>query len=669
MSTAGAAPEAPAPSPRRRRGHRRWWRRHPRIVRSVAVLAAIVGLGGVALAVRYLPLLDDARGVRTDLQAVVDRVHASGMDVDRGALDAIQAALDDADGRVRHLDDVLAHDPVVALARWFGPTSVNVRAGDDLVLAASQLMAAAHDVMSVGRQYVDIRAAHAADPAAHPALSGLIELMAGSDAPAADARSHVDAATVALARVPDTGLMSQLASVRDLMRSKLDEYAPLLDAYVRADTVVPRLLGWGGATRYLVLAEDPAELRPTGGFPGTYGMVGFTDGKISELSFSDIGPLDGTEGVPYVEPPAALRDHLLGPGHSWQLSEANWSPDFPSTAEESKKLYTLESGDGDVDGVVALTTYAIDRLLEVTGPVTVPGYDVTVAAGETTQVALEQTRAAPAPGVNRKAFLGAFAETILNEVLQLPPASWPRLVDALNLIRTERRAAVWVTDDQGQALVAESGWDGSVRQDEGDFVMPVDTDVAPASKYAIAIDRFLRLDISIDSLGNADTTATQAWVSHVGEGGSLDATLRHASNSDIYGTFYRLLVPQRSRLVAASGGAYVPITDPETIESEAGRTAFGNYLMVPPGHAELVYRWISPYAASMEADGVTGLYRLTVQKQMGTIDDALFVTISLPPGARVLSSTPGLTVDGGTVTIATRLVADVQLEVMYTLAP
>ncbi len=86
-------------------------------------------------------------------------------------------------------------------------------------------------------------------------------------------------------------------------------------------------------------------------------------------------------GLSIHQPPTELANYLLGPDQPWQLADANWSPDFPTSARDALRLYTNESGDDRIDGVLGITTYTIDELLEVTGPIAVPEYGATIASG------------------------------------------------------------------------------------------------------------------------------------------------------------------------------------------------------------------------------------------------------------------------------------------------
>ncbi len=157
----------------------------------------------------------------------------------------------------------------------------------------------------------------------------LVELMATSTTQAADASAVVHAARDALATLPPTGLAGPLESAAASLQRRVDQFGPPLAAYVRADTILPAIAGWTGQRRYLVLAEDPAELRPTGGFAGTYGIVTFAGGRITSHVFQNTLSLDLRPGQPYVTPPTALEDQLSA-STPWQLADANWSRDFPT---------------------------------------------------------------------------------------------------------------------------------------------------------------------------------------------------------------------------------------------------------------------------------------------------------------------------------------------------
>ena len=679
-----AAPAVPARQRRRRRRRRRV------LILGTSIVVLLLVITGAALAIfRYLPALDDARALRAELETMSGRVQAAGLGMDRATMDALDGDLASATGRLGHLRDILANDPLVALARALPPTAADVRGADDVVSAAGDLVSAAGDGLAIGRRFVEIRESQAAgtaaaspQPAASPnpgvgaapptaagtnatALSQLVELMVTSRDRAVAAAASVARARQALAGIPD-GLAGEVERARDAMTAKIDKYGPLLDSYLSASARLPAILGWDAPRRYLVLTQNPAELRPTGGFIGSFGIIVFDKGRITERRFQDVFLLDLPWTYPFVTPPQELADYLLGDKQPWQLADANWSPDFPTSAQDAIRLYTNESGDAKIDGVLAITTYTIDELLKVTGPVTVPQYNLTIASGETTLKLLQAVWAAAASGsANRKAILGPFADRLLSSVLALPPTKWGQLLGDAATFRQGRLLQAWFRDPADEALVAGSGFDGAVRADPGDYVYPVDSNVAPVSKLNAVTARTLDLGVQIDAVGNARNTLAVTWQNEIETaGGAPYRALPEVGQLRILGMYFRLLVPERSRVEAVSGGSYSLLSYAAVVEDEAGRTAIGTYLKVPPGRTGLTYTWTSPYAADADQSG--GTYQLTIQKQPGLLPGPLALTIRAPAGFQISDASPGLIVRGDIATLTTTFDRDLVVEVRYT---
>jgi hypothetical protein len=424
-------------------------------------------------------------------------------------------------------------------------------------------------------------------------------------------------------------------------------------------------VGVGGPQRYLVLAQNPAELRPAGGYTGTVGVVGFANGRLAENSFADVYFYDLRPGVPFVEPPEELANHLLGSA-SWQLADAAWSPDFPTSARDALHAYTLESGDDDIDGVIALTTFAVDRLLEVTGPIEVPEYNVTVAAGEVTLSALRLTRGVSTPTSDRKAFLDVLGHRVVERISSLTPIEWPRLADAFRGIRESRELMVWFRDPQLQSTVASAPLGGAMRHDPGDYLFVVEANVSPTSKFNLVVRRSDTLNIQLDANGNATSDLGLVWQNDSMLPGEPYESIRaySTSNAGLYGAYVRVLTPASTSLVATDGAAVNDFEGVEHLDVEAGRNVFGNYLLMGPGSSSLSYEWSTPGAAT--STNGTWTYELTLQKQSGAAAVPTTVTITLPQGAVVEAVAGARSVDG-TVTLSTDLMTDERLKVSYRL--
>lgn len=612
------------------------------------------------LALRYVPAYLDARSALDTARRLASQARSMGVaDVNRDTLAQLRGEVAGLEHDLGATRDFLAMDPLVGVAQ---SASASVRdqvdRANQLIRAADRLADAAGVALGLGDQFVTLREG---DP--KQLLGGLVGIVATARPDVARVGSDLDTAQAILDRLsPASGTLGTAA---DEMRSAIAFLRPLLGVYDSAADLIPEMLGYGGERRYLVLAENPAELRPSGGYTGTYGVVTFRNGNLAEQQFRDIYLLDFPQ-APYIQPPEALVEHLLGANQGWKLADANWSPDWPTSAQAALRLYSNESGDTKIDGVIALTTYAVDKILEVTGPVDVPGYDTSVAAGSVTLTALAHTRG-EGNDPSRKAFLDALASAVLDRVQALPPEQIQPMVDAFQDVAAQRLIMVWSANPGVESLLAAGPIGGVLRQADGDFLAVSEANVAPTSKLNLVIQRSTRLAVSIAADGSAQDQLDLAWQNDAAKPGEPYASLRSYSVSQEgnYGAYVRVLVPNGSRVLDATGNAGGAISGVESIDAEAGRTSLGNYLLMPPGPSSLSYRYTSATKAT-EADGAW-TYRLTVQKQPGALPEPLSLAIALPDGAVVVKAPTGAKVDGGNVSFATTLQEDLDVAVTYTL--
>ena len=630
------------------------------------VLLAVLALVALILAIRYVPYAFQGRTLLNDARALQAEVKSMGMaDVNAASLAKLRTNVDGLRGELAPFQDLLANDPLVGVARSLPFTRDQLTGADALVSSGDDLLSAANIALGLGDQFVALRKQQAAGQKGS-LLAGMVRLMATSGPSADEVQALLAKAAASLETIP-AGAIGTIRDAGATMADPIGKYAPLLDEYRKLDGILPGVLGSGGQKRYLVLAQDPAELRPTGGYNGTFGIVAFKDGNLADHEFHNVYTLDLKKNMPFVPPPQPLIDHLLGDGQSWRLADSNWSPDFPTTAQDALRMYTLESGDANVDGVIGLTTFALDRILSVIGPVEVPAYNVTVHAGEVTLTALGLTRSATDPNTDRKEFLNALASTVLDRLFALPPAQWLPMLTALQGIDQERLLQTWFKDPAAEAYVASSPMAGEVRQDPGDYLYVVEANMAPTSKYNLVVTRRSFLNVAIAADGEVVNTLRLDWQNDAGMAGEPYQSIRSYSTSQdgLYGAYVRVMAPDGSTLLSATGAASQRISGAERVESDAGRAVFANFLLMPPGDAHLTYRWQAPSLVPA-ADG-TWTYQLTIQKQPGMSAEAVSVRVDLPPGATVLSAPDGAQVNGGTVPWSTTLTTDARLTLRYRL--
>ncbi len=423
------------------------------------------------------------------------------------------------------------------------------------------------------------------------------------------------------------------------------------------------ILGGKGKMSYLAAFENNTEIRPTGGFVGSFAQVDIRDGAIENLripgggSYAAQGQL--TEFVAAPGPVQLLKAR-------WEFQDANWFPDFPTSAK--KMLWFQEhSGGPTMDGVIAVNAGFMVKLLEILGPVDMPAYGRTITAEnfllETQKIVeLEYDKTENAP----KAFIGDLAPILLD---RLTKADLPTLLSVMNLVGQgleEKDILVYFRDNDLEAFMEDLGWTGSLKGTSGDYLMAVDTNLGGGKTDGV-IDETVDMKTRIAPDGTVENTVTMTKVHH----GMKSELFRGANNVD----YFRLYVPKGSTFISGSGFEIpgdelfdvsdVPLETDEDLAlemknvskdvatgtdiwEEGGKTVFGNWIQTAPGETQAItFTYRLPFKLDLtKADNAlwdgakTAPYSLFVQKQPGVEHRVTHVTISAPASVGVLWTSP-----------------------------
>lgn len=137
---------------------------------------------------------------------------------------------------------------------------------------------------------------------------------------------------------------------------------------------MPDILGKEGEKNYLVLFQNNMELRPTGGFIGSFAVLKIDNGVFSNLEVYDVYDVDG-QLKGYVEPPWQIKSFLNEA--SWYLRDSNWDPDFSVSAKRAQWFLNKSVGI-KVDGVISFDISFVKDMISVMGGITVPDYSVKI---------------------------------------------------------------------------------------------------------------------------------------------------------------------------------------------------------------------------------------------------------------------------------------------------
>ncbi len=180
-----------------------------------------------------------------------------------------------------------------------------------------------------------------------------------------------------LAEINNHDFLSKLQLDFSSIAEQLDALSTMVSDANFYAKILPTTMGYPKPSRWLFILQNKNELRPTGGFIGTYGLMEINGGEITRLTTDDSYHLDmPVKGKFKVDPPAPLKKYLKM--DNWYFRDSNWSPDWQVSAEkivwfyqnENKLLPKPEPMD-KFDFVVAITPDLIIDLLDITGPITV----------------------------------------------------------------------------------------------------------------------------------------------------------------------------------------------------------------------------------------------------------------------------------------------------------
>ncbi|MCH7579579.1 MAG: DUF4012 domain-containing protein [Chloroflexi bacterium] len=439
--------------------------------------------------------------------------------------------------------------------------------------------------------------------------------------------------------IGDGGLLPSVRSaVRELDAGR-ETLGDLVATYRRARAFVPEFLGFSGPKTYLILAHNNAELLPTGGLVSVIGTMRVEDGRIEDLDFEDAVEFSRRwrlSSDTYVEPPAPLKQYLLK-DFTWNLDVSNWSPDFPTAAKEAQRFFELGGG-FPVDGVIGINVSTLERLLAVTGPVTVHEYGVTVTSENAFDLTEEHTRVPFEPQGDRKEFVALLADEVLERVLRPAPGMWSPLVDAIQDLGNEKNLLLFAHDPGQQELIREFGWDGEVNSSSGDFLMLVDASVN-STKLNVVLEQTIDIEVRLSNAGSARTVVTVDYINNLAPWaeGRDPELVRKLMLDGLYGGYLRLFVPEGSRIVSVRDERRE--IGLEEFGDELGLTVFGRFFALPRDTRQrLVFEYIVPAAVGTKSD--TWHYKLELLKQPG--QQPLPVTLKVVPPERMeITSTVG----------------------------
>lgn len=441
---------------------------------------------------------------------------------------------------------------------------------------------------------------------------------------------------VELSKINPDNLPEQYRAKFESLNKQAALLADNLDSFVSAADKLKDFLGLTRDRRYLLVFQNNAELRASGGFLGSYALVDIRDGKIRNLEVPGGGSYDTEAGMSHlVTAPQPLW--LVNP--LWHFWDANWWPDWPTTARNLMWFY--EKSDGpSVDGVISVTPTVVERLLEITGPIDLTKeYGLTIDANnfwETVQKIVEQKNLAktnPEAISDLTATLNSVASNtpiqtnlslkqgldvnvdnkpkkiigdLMAKILEVLPQKLTKdnLVKILTVFESnmsEKQILFYFNDPALESAVSDHNWAGEVKNTDRDYLLVVNTNIAGQKSDRKMTERIEHLS----EVGSDGTIINTVKIIRA-HTGLKNEPLVGVRNVD----WLRVYVPQGSELISASGyripdakylkeqpdsawekdplliNETAAASDPSTgtkIYTENDKTVYANWVMVDPG--------------------------------------------------------------------------------------
>ena len=405
----------------------------------------------------------------------------------------------------------------------------------------------------------------------------------------------------------------------------------------------------------LVFFQNPAEIRPGGGFIGSYADLTIAGGQMQNLDVRDIYDPDG-QFVRKVVPPWPLQTMT----QDWGARDANWFFDFPTSARtvidflETSKMYAEKVE--TFEGAVAMNINVLQSILEITGPIQLPEYKLTITQSNFLNEIQREVEAGNDKTAGQpKRILKTLTPLLLEKFQNLDAREKKLFIEKLKAHLAAKDIMVFMKDNGMAEFLAARNLDGAVYALPNDFwgtyLAVVNANVA-GGKSDTFINQSISGEIDVDTEGGSFVNLKVARA-HTGDK-EKDPWWR-ATNKD----FIQVYTNPDARLTGIKGNDvkretsdfdytaahYEQQADLHAIEATKvffenfkawslqafGKTAFATWLITPAGGVKtLEMHYQIPKTISVALDTGT-VYKFVFEKQSG-VQTSLKLDIMAPFG-------------------------------------
>lgn len=433
--------------------------------------------------------------------------------------------------------------------------------------------------------------------------------------------------------------------------SQYAAYAPDVERARVATERLSALLQSPGEHHVLVLFGNSAELRPGGGFLGSFADLTFGSSTIGDIVVRDVNEVDRGLAANIV-PPKPIQGIVT----RWRAADANWFFDYPESAEKTLEFMSRSSfyASSTLDGAILISPKVIQDLLTITGPISFSDGDVPVTAEEIIPMIQREVQAGQASGAeNPKEILSRLLPLLEAKLQNFDNDATEKLAGLAREWIRNKDLVMFAKDPELMRVISYYRADGGTyaipQTFSGDYFAAVNSNLGGGKS-----DAFITDTIDFESDLRADgVIENRVTVVRESSAKSSDEWWYRVTNQN----YLQVFTPPGVTLTAASGGkarAISPRTnyskgfevDPDLAAVEAtlkpvpgfpavsqfresGKNVFATWLTTPAGGSSAAR---FQYRRALKApfrDG--GGYTFVFERQSG-VKQSLHLVLNAPPG-------------------------------------
>jgi len=440
-----------------------------------------------------------------------------------------------------------------------------------------------------------------------------------------DAKNSLQLAQAEFKEVDTDKVTPKVKDLMDEYKIALDVLSEGLELGTALASEIPNLLGSYKPAKYLILFQNSNEIRPTGGFIGSYAVIHIDKGKITSIVIDDIYNPDGqidTRNI-ITAPPQPIAE-ALGEDRTY-IRNSNWNPDFTKSAKDIENLFFKVTGDR-FDGVVAIDLHFVQNLLNVTGPLFLTAYNEEISSQNLYERTQYHSGFNYTDGSDQKrSFLTILGSKLLEKMFAIPNENMPNFLLALQKSLTEKHLLVQLNSSSFNAKLETRGWNGQLIKTEGDYLYIVNANLGgtKANYYVKNSMEYNILSKTRDGLLRA----------------ALILTYQHTQEDNSwpggpYTNYVRVLTQEGSNLTGAElikGEKTSSIFDKVIIDKYGSYTSYETKFILQPQETVQIALYYD-LSKNISITKSRTEYNLLWQKQPGTQEDLVNFAFEPPFG-------------------------------------